>query len=172
MDAARLIVGPRVRVAATDKPELAADVAALSPGVKAEVKAGLAASGFYSEAMGRAGEQSGDGPASGLTVYAAGAQQGPHKRVALLPQPEPEPLAKNASAQEKRAPRMKPPTGQTLYKLRKQTVAPGFGIIKEVLGFQRFLLRGRAKVTLEWLLVCGSDNLKRRFTLKILAGTG
>lgn len=43
-----------------------------------------------------------------------------------------------------------------LYKLRKQTVEPVFGIIKEVMGFRRFLLRGRAKVELEWTLVCVS----------------
>ena len=40
--------------------------------------------------------------------------------------------------------------GRALYKLRQQTVEPVFGIIKEVLGFRRFSLRGLAKVTLEW----------------------
>jgi hypothetical protein len=39
--------------------------------------------------------------------------------------------------------------GQALYRLRKQTVEPVFGIIKEVMGFRRFLLRGRGKVSLE-----------------------
>jgi hypothetical protein len=54
-------------------------------------------------------------------------------------------------------------------KLQKQIytgVEPVFGIIKEIMGFRRFLLRGREKVTLEWLLVCVSYNLKRLFTLK------
>ena len=54
-------------------------------------------------------------------------------------------------------------------KLRKQTVEPVFGIIKEVMGFRRFSLRGHAKVSLEWTLVCVSYNLKRLFTLKNLA---
>ena len=49
---------------------------------------------------------------------------------------------------------------------------PVFGIIKEIMGFRRFLLRGREKVSLEWLLVCVSYNLKRLFTLKNLAVTG
>lgn len=173
VDAAMLIVGQRVSVAANDKQELAADVAAISPVVKAEVQAVLADSGFYSEAMVRAVEQPSAGPASGLTVYAAVAKQSHHKSVAdLLPQPEPEPLGENASAQEKMAHRMKTQAGQTLYKLRKQTVEPVFGIIKEVLGFRRFRLRGREKVSLEWLLVCVSYNLKRLFALKKLAVTG
>jgi hypothetical protein len=44
--------------------------------------------------------------------------------------------------------------GKTLYKLRQQPVEPGFGIIKSVLGFRQFRLRGQAKVALEWTLVC------------------
>jgi hypothetical protein len=62
--------------------------------------------------------------------------------------------------------------GKDLYKLRKQTVEAVFGIINEVMGFRRFLLRGREKVSLEWLLVCVSYNLKRLFTLKRLAVVG
>ena len=62
--------------------------------------------------------------------------------------------------------RLKTAFGQTPYKWRKQTVEPVFGIIKEVMGFRRFLLRGRAKVNLEWTLVCVSYNRKRMFVLK------
>jgi len=40
------------------------------------------------------------------------------------------------------------------------------------MGFRRFLLRGRVKVNLEWLLVCVSYNLKRLFALKNLALAG
>ncbi|GDX11861.1 hypothetical protein LBMAG57_36330 [Verrucomicrobiota bacterium] len=173
VDEAMLIVGQRVSVAPNDKQELAASVQAISPVVSGEVKVVLADSGFYSEAMVQAVEQKSDGTASGLTVYAAVEKQSHHKSVAeLLPQPEPEPLAENASAQEKMAHRMKTQVGKTLYKLRKQTVEPVFGIIKEVMGFRRFLLRGREKVSMEWLLVCVSYNLKRLFTLKRLAVVG
>ncbi len=62
--------------------------------------------------------------------------------------------------------RLKTKIGQDLYKLRKQTVEPVFGIIKDVMGFRRFSLRGHTKVSLEWTLVCVSYNLKRLFTLK------
>ena len=68
--------------------------------------------------------------------------------------------------------RLRTKAGRALYALRKQTVEPVFGIIKAVMGFRRFMLRGRAKVSLEWTLVCVSYNLKRMFTLKNLAAAG
>ena len=107
------------------------------------------------------------GTPSGLTVYAAVARQSHHQTVAdLLPQPEPAPRSATSSPKEKMAHRLQTSVGQQLYKLRKQTVEPVFGIIKSVLGFRQFLLRGREKVSLEWLLVCVSYNFKRLFTLK------
>jgi len=57
-------------------------------------------------------------------------------------------------------------TGKALYKLRKQTVEPVLGIIKEVMGFRRFSLRGKDKVETEWHLVCLCYNLKRLFNLQ------
>jgi len=45
------------------------------------------------------------------------------------------------------------------YRLRKQTVEPVFGQIKEARGFRRFLHRGLAKVRAEWRLVCTAHNL-------------
>ena len=83
----------------------------------------------------------------------------------LLPQPEPAPLAAAASPMEQMAHRLPPRGGKTRYKRRKQTVEPVFGIIKSGLGFRQFLLRGREKLSLEWLLVGVSDNFKRLFTL-------
>lgn len=61
--------------------------------------------------------------------------------------------------------RLKTPQGQALYALRKQTVEPVFGIIKAVMGFRRFSLRGLEKVSTEWTLVCLSYNFKRLFNL-------
>ncbi len=43
--------------------------------------------------------------------------------------------------------------GRAAYARRKQTVEPVFGIIKSVLGFRQFSLRGLRKVTGEWNLV-------------------
>jgi transposase len=45
------------------------------------------------------------------------------------------------------------------YRLRKQTVEPVFGQIKQARGFRQFLLRGRVKVTAEWAMICTAHNL-------------
>ena len=45
------------------------------------------------------------------------------------------------------------------YRLRKQTVEPVFGQIKAARGFRQFLLRGLAKVSDEWRLICIAHNL-------------
>jgi transposase len=170
VDEQMLIVGERVSQAPNDKEELVPSVAAISPVMAPEVQAVLVDSGFYSEAAVRAVEHKPDGAASGITVYAAMEKHSHHKTVAdLLPQPEPLAPSANASAKEQMAHRLKTAAGKALYKLRKQTVEPVFGIIKEVMGFRRFRLRGRVKASLEWTLVCVSYNLKRIFTLKNLA---
>ena len=159
--------------APNDKQELVANVAAISPVVAGEVQAVLVDSGFYSAAAVAAVEEKSEGTPSGLTVYAAVGKTSHHKTIAdLLPQPEPPALGPDATAQEQMAHRLKTVLGQMLYRLRKQTVEPVFGIIKEVMGFRRFSLRGREKVSLEWTLVCLSYNLKRLFTLKNQAAAG
>ena len=53
-----------------------------------------------------------------------------------------------------------------IYRKRKHTVEPVFGIIKEVLGFRKFSLRGKEDIDDEWGLVCLFYNLKRMFNLK------
>ena len=55
--------------------------------------------------------------------------------------------------------------GQAIYRLRKLTVEPVIGIIKEVLGFRQFSLRGLSAAAGEWSLVCLAFNLKRLHTL-------
>jgi Transposase DDE domain len=61
--------------------------------------------------------------------------------------------------------RLKMKEGKTFYAKRKSTVEPVFGIIKEVMGFRRFLLRGLEAVKGEWRLVCLAFNLKRLLVL-------
>jgi hypothetical protein len=56
--------------------------------------------------------------------------------------------------------------GKAKYKLRKQTVEPVFGIVKSAMGFNRFLLRGLAKVKTEWTLVATAYNCRRLLRLK------
>ena len=62
--------------------------------------------------------------------------------------------------------KMKTEEAKTKYKRRKCTVEPVFGIIKTVLGFNRFLLRGIQNVKSEWQLVMLAYNCKRLTNLK------
>ncbi len=57
------------------------------------------------------------------------------------------------------------PEGRALYALRKQTPEPVFGIIKSVMGFRQFSLRGLEQVKGEWNLVTLAWNIKRMFAL-------
>jgi transposase len=72
----------------------------------------------------------------------------------LLGPPPPDPLAAMAH-------RLKTREGRALYALRKSTVEPVIGIIKSVMKFRQFLLRGVDHVSGEWNLVCLAYNVKR-----------
>jgi transposase len=56
--------------------------------------------------------------------------------------------------------------GRSLYALRKQIPEPVFGIIKSVMGFRQFMLRGLDLVRGEWNLVTMAWNVKRMFVLE------
>ncbi len=71
----------------------------------------------------------------------------------------------DATPKEKMAYQLRTAIGQAIYRLRKCTVEPVIGIIKEVLGFRQFSLRGLAAAAGEWCLVCLAYNLKRMCTL-------
>jgi transposase len=61
---------------------------------------------------------------------------------------------------------LKTKAGRALYGLRKNTVEPVFGIIKHVMGFRQFSLRGLSNVTAEWSLVALAWNIKRMSVLR------
>lgn len=74
---------------------------------------------------------------------------------------EPPALPEDADPVAKMKHRLKTKEGKALYGTRKSTVEPVFGIIKAVMGFRQFLLRGLESVEGEWDLVCIAWNLKR-----------
>ena len=86
--------------------------------------------------------------------------EGP-QRFAPLPDRPPE----DASAQVKMAYKLRTALGKAIYGARKCTVEPVIGIIKEILGFRQFSLRGISAAAGEWCLVCLAFNLKRFHTL-------
>ena len=155
-----LVVATDVVQAPNDKQQLEPmlnKVAAL-PEELGEVGTLLADNGYFSAATVKACEAAGIEP-----LIAMGRQ--PHhptldERFAEAPPPP-----KNPTPVEAMAHRLKTPEGKKLYGLRKQVPEPVFGIVKSVLGFRQFLLRGLDKVRGEWSLVTMSWNLKRMFVL-------
>jgi len=161
----RLIVGERVSQAPNDKQELVPTVAAI-PEAAGTVGAVLTDNGFYSEKAVQQIEQTATGEPTGTLVYAPLDKTSHHRTVAdLEKQPEPEAPPVGASVSEVMRQRLKTESGKALYKLRQQTVEPVFGIVKSVLGFRQFLLRGVNKVSLEWKLVCIAYNFRRLHTV-------
>jgi transposase len=78
---------------------------------------------------------------------------------------EPEPSPEDPDPVTKMKHRLKTDEGKKLYAKRKSTVETVIGIIKAVMGFRQFLLRGLGSVSGEWNLVCIAYNLKRLHVL-------
>ncbi len=102
---------------------------------------------------------------AGITPYFAQGRQGHNPPLATRFAPDPEPPSKDASEIEIMAYRMKTGDGKALYAQRKSTVETVIGIIKHVLGFREFSLRGLELVEAEWSIVCSAWNLKRLHVL-------
>lgn len=156
-----IIVGNYVTNNANDKRELTPNLEkAKANGF--EVKIVLADTGYYSEEAVKATQNEG----IDALVAVEKANHGCSLEVIMTEKPV-EPLPEQATTKERMAHRLKTDDGAQLYGLRKQTVEPVFGIIKQVLGFRQFLMRGKDKVAIEWGLVCTAYNLKRIFSLKM-----
>ena len=91
----------------------------------------------------------------------------PHWRARFT---QPPPLAEGATGLQTMSHRLHTLAGKAEYALRKQTVEPVFGIIKSVMGFRQFSLRGLRKASGEWCLVCLVWNIKRMAVLRPKVG--
>ena len=161
-----LVLGAYVTDAANDKQQLVPAVQSVVAEVR-EVTAVLADTGYFSEKA-VAVVEGGNGP----TAYVAVEKTGHHRTVAdLLAPPEPETPTSGPTDREAMRHRLRTATGRAAYKKRKETVEPVFGIIKSVMGFRRFLLRGMRKVALEWSLVTLAYNFRRLARLIAAAAT-
>jgi transposase len=143
-----------------DKAEVAPTLDALPPELGTPAAAALD-NGFFSEQNIAALE------AHHIEPYIATGREPHHKSWQERFAAEPEPPAENASPQVKMAYKLRTQIGQAIYRLRKCTVEPVIGIIKAVLGFRQFSLRGLASAAGEWCLVCLAFNLKRMHTLSL-----
>lgn len=156
-----LIVTEHVTQAVNDKREVTPTLEALDqlPEALGKAEALLADNGYYSEANVKACQ------AENLTPYIAAGREGHHLPLEQR-WADPPPLAAEANAVEAMKHRLQTRQGRAIYGRRKCTVEPVFGIIKAVLGFRQFHLRGLEAVTGEWTLVTLAWNLKRMFSLQ------
>jgi transposase len=157
-----LVVGPHLTQAPNDKQQIEPMIEQLQalPEALGEIDA-LAADTGYASAHNVALCE-----AAQITPYIATGKELHHPPL-LARFSEPTPLAPEADAVTRMQHRLTTPAGRAMYAQRKSTVEPVFGIIKHVMGFRQFMLRGLEKVQGEWTLVCLAWNMKR---LCVLAG--
>jgi hypothetical protein len=157
-----LILGGYVTQNANDKKEMKPATASVDEGVR-EINTICFDTGFYSEeAVAAVEKENEEGEREGPEVFCA-VEKGHHgKTVEDLKDkgPRGRPPA-NMSAKEEMARKLKTQRGKEIYKKRKETVEPVFGIIKSIMGFRQFMLRGIEKVNTEWALVRVAYNFKR-----------
>jgi transposase len=160
--ASRLLVATSVSQKPTDRTLLEAAVNACKelPQTLGAVTELLADAGYYSAANVDACV------ASGITPYISAGRE-PHAG-GLHRFYEPAPLKSNASAVEAMTHRLRTTRGRAIYGQRKATIETTFGIVKEIMRFRQFLLRGHEKVQGEWRLVGIGYNIKRLHRLKNL----
>ena len=79
---------------------------------------------------------------------------------------EPDLLVDSADPVTKMKHRLKTIAGKAIYAKRKSTIEPVFGIIKAVMGFRQFLLRGSELIAGEWELACIAYNIKRLHAIR------
>lgn len=156
-----LIVHSHVSQNTNDKLELEPALKSMDalPEELGGVDAVLCDAGYYSEENVKKCE------ANKIEPYIAPGRDG-HNKAPMERFTSPEPLSEKATAVEKMNYRLKTDEGRQLYAKRKCTVEPVFGIIKQIMGFRQFSLRGFEAVCGEWSIVSIAWNLKRMFAIK------
>jgi transposase len=150
----RLIVGNALSNHASDRQEAIPTVDAI-PAQIGKPKAAALDNGYWSPT--NVEELLGRGIESFIATGRDSHNQSWRERFAQ----QPEPPAEDASLIVKMAHKLRTVIGKRIYGLRKSTVEPVIGIIKETLGFRQFSLRGLLAAAGEWCLVCLAYNLKR-----------
>lgn len=154
----RLIVGNLLITQTNDKQAALPTIDSVPPAI-GKPESAILDNGYFSEANIKGLE------VRNIAPYIATGRTPHHQSWRRFFTEESSPPAEDASAREKMAYKLCTDIGDALYRLRKSTVEPVIGIIKEVLGFRQFSLRGRANAAGEWTLVCLAYNLKRLHTL-------
>ena len=158
-----LIVAHTLSNHPNDKQEALPTLNALPAGI-GKPEAVAMDNGYFSEANIQGCEN------LGIEPYIATGREPHHLDWHTFFQQQPEPPAEEASPTVKMAYKLQTEIGQAIYRLRKCTVEPMIGIIKEILGFRQFSLRGLGAAAGEWCLVCLAFNLKRMHSLYLAQG--
>jgi len=156
-----LIVGQHLTQTPNDKLEITPALAALTalPETLGRVDSLLADAGYYSE--------SNVGSCAKETILPfISPNRDTHNQSLTERFAEPGPFPAEADVVTQMRHRLHTAQGRALYAKRKCTVEPVFGIIKAIMGFRQFLLRGVESVRGEWTLVCMAWNMKRLHALR------
>ena len=156
-----LVVATNVTEAANDKQQMTPMLTILNAQADrlGQPDTMIADNGFYSEANVVACHEAGIAP-----LLSIGREHHHRSRRERFATPPPAPV--NPRPLETMAYRLATPEGRQCYALRKHTPEPVFGIIKSVMGFRQFLLRGLEKVKGEWRLVTMAWDVRRMFALR------
>lgn len=155
-----IIVESHISQAPNDKQEITPALASLNelPEELGKVDTILADAGYYSDDNVTSCEQ------AGIDTYIPPNRE-KHNKSLVERFLDPPPLPEKAAPIDQMRQKLKTLEGRKVYAQRKSTVEPVFGIIKNILGFRQFFLRGLESVSGEWTLVSIAWNLKRIFAL-------
>ena len=153
-----LIVGAALSNHPNDKQEVVPGLEAIAPTLGTPEAAAFD-NGFFSEA------NITKSLALGVEPYIATGREPHHPSWQAFFAEQAAPPAADASPKVQMAYKLQTEVGRAIYRARKSTVEPVIGLIKEVLGFRQFSLRGLTAAAGEWSLVCLAFNLKRLHVL-------
>jgi transposase len=156
--ASLLIVATSLSNHPNDQQEVEPTVNAISPQL-GQPEAAALDHGYWSPGNVKALED------RGMAAYIATGRESHHLNWETFFAKQLAPPATDASPLDKMTYQLQTAAGRAIYRLRKMTVEPVIGLIKEVLGFRQFSLRGLSAAAGEWCLVCLAFNLKRLHVL-------
>lgn len=155
-DGSQLILSARIANNGQDAPECIDNIEAI-PDQLGEVKCVLGDTNYGSEEAVKHFEERDIEPYMAVRGMK---QRRMHDFRPTDKQPKPTPKQSKPWVEKMRH-KLETEEGRAVYRKRQQTVEPVFGIVKQAMGFRQFLLRGKDKVSLEWLAVALAHNCKR-----------
>ena len=161
-DGSQLVLGARVSTNASDRRELVADVDSV-PGELGAAERVLADNGYAT------GDEVEELEGRGMDVLVATGAEGTRRRHDFRPESKQRAQEPKAAWLKAMREKLAEEENKARYRMRKHTVEPVFGIVKQAMGFRQFLMRGIDKVEGEWTLVMLAYNCRRLHNLMVAA---